>query len=151
MSRLRQLAWPVECSPTYAESASRLRARCPACKLGVLRSAGPVWVAVEVAPDSTYRIYVDVLLRCSECGAWWVSDLLYQRLRWRAYQDHCALIMARDDFTCQRCGTTGEPMEAAHKRGRSRARNPGPTKHAQENMECCCVRCHRAEHTGQAE
>lgn len=120
--------------------------RCGICKLGdVEDSPGPVDVTIG---GETYPIQVDRRMACTRCGATFVHDRDRASATAEASGRHRERVLERDDWTCRRCGCSGIPLEVAHVVGKSRARNPGPERDLLENLEACCIPCHRAEHGG---
>jgi len=122
--------------------------RCPACKLGELSRTTDT-IQWRVALGWSWPVTVTGM-RCSHCKTLRLSKTQRRRADMEAYAQHRTMILERDRWTCQRCkGKSGDArLEVAHRRGKSRARNPNPkTKHQPENLEAVCVTCHRIEHS----
>lgn len=125
-------------------SAARSSDRCPTCKLGTLhRVVGTT--EVEVAPGCVYLVAAS-WSACDHCHQTRMSREQRTASEVAAYARHRLVVLERDGWACQRCGGTGGVLHVAHKEGCSRARNPGATKHALENLEACCASCHGEEH-----
>ena len=102
---------------------------------------------VEVAPGCVYLVAAS-WTECDHCYRQRLSREQRKAADVAAYARHRLVVLERDGFVCQRCGRSGSELHVAHKVGFSRARNPGPTKHALDHLESCCSACHAVEHGG---
>ena len=104
-------------------------------------------LTVELAPGERFMVPARAT-RCPACGDVRTTKQEAARARAGAEAQQREQVLERDRWTCRRCGATGVPLEVAHRPGASRARNPGRTRMSSENLEACCVPCHRKEHLG---
>lgn len=122
-------------------------ARCPVCKLGWMGRVQEHRMAVEVAPGESYDVVLcSGVTICDRCCEVRLAKEAQRFLKVEADRQQRARVMERDGYCCARCGRSDRPLHKAHKVGKSRARNPGPTRNAIENQEACCDICHGQEH-----
>ena len=130
---------------------ARREQRCPGCHCRELVLGHGLVAPIAVAPGCVYQVITAAARLCACCGMVVLSLAQRRAADADAYAQHRQVILERDGWRCRRCGRggpgSGVTVEVAHTIGFSRARNPGPTKHAPVHLEVCCLDCHRAEHS----